>query len=132
MNTEELKGFEVQVTELRRTYQNLEIELQSHLSMVSTSDLHCLVRSVLARDHVQDSASTDTVTNNLFPCRANRETGPTANNNYSTERSCGKGNELYRAEEQDLEDSTEEITFVPDLKSKMSFKFEERSRDITG
>uniref|UniRef100_A0A8C6I5W2 Keratin, type I cytoskeletal 20 n=1 Tax=Mus spicilegus TaxID=10103 RepID=A0A8C6I5W2_MUSSI len=33
VNTEELKGFEVQVTELRRTYQNLEIELQSHLSM---------------------------------------------------------------------------------------------------
>jgi acidic type I keratin len=33
VNTEELKGTEVQVTELRRTYQNLEIELQSHLSM---------------------------------------------------------------------------------------------------
>ncbi|KAL6085608.1 hypothetical protein STEG23_032159 [Scotinomys teguina] len=33
VNTEELKGTEAQVTELRRTYQNLEIELQSHLSM---------------------------------------------------------------------------------------------------
>ncbi|GAB1296806.1 Keratin, type I cytoskeletal 20 [Apodemus speciosus] len=33
VNTEELKGMEVQVTELRRTYQSLEIELQSHLSM---------------------------------------------------------------------------------------------------
>ncbi|XP_038181279.1 keratin, type I cytoskeletal 20-like [Arvicola amphibius] len=33
VNTEELKGTELQVTELRRTYQNLEIELQSLLSM---------------------------------------------------------------------------------------------------
>ncbi|KAM5149201.1 keratin, type I cytoskeletal 20 isoform 2-T2 [Callospermophilus lateralis] len=33
VNTEELKGTESQVTELRRTYQNLEIELQTHLSM---------------------------------------------------------------------------------------------------
>ncbi|XP_027802817.1 keratin, type I cytoskeletal 20 [Marmota flaviventris] len=33
VNTEELKGMESQVTELRRTYQNLEIELQTHLSM---------------------------------------------------------------------------------------------------
>lgn len=33
VNTEELKGTEIQVTELRRTYQNLEIELQSHISM---------------------------------------------------------------------------------------------------
>ncbi|KAM7334259.1 hypothetical protein ACRRTK_007579 [Alexandromys fortis] len=33
VNTEELKGAELQVTELRRTYQGLEIELQSLLSM---------------------------------------------------------------------------------------------------
>ncbi|XP_055476547.1 keratin, type I cytoskeletal 20 isoform X1 [Psammomys obesus] len=33
VNTEELKGTGVQVTELRRTYQNLEIELQSQLGM---------------------------------------------------------------------------------------------------
>lgn len=51
---------EVQVTELRRTHQSLEIELQSLLSMVSASDLHCSVWSVLAKDRVQDSESTDT------------------------------------------------------------------------
>nr|XP_040124944.1 keratin, type I cytoskeletal 20 [Ictidomys tridecemlineatus] len=39
VNTEELKGTESQVTELRRTYQNLEIELQTHLSMVKHSSL---------------------------------------------------------------------------------------------
>uniref|UniRef100_A0A8D2AKA3 Keratin, type I cytoskeletal 20 n=1 Tax=Sciurus vulgaris TaxID=55149 RepID=A0A8D2AKA3_SCIVU len=33
VNREELKGTETQVTELRRTYQSLEIELQTHLSM---------------------------------------------------------------------------------------------------
>ncbi|XP_069337463.1 keratin, type I cytoskeletal 20 [Eulemur rufifrons] len=33
LNTEELKGTESQLTELRRTSQSLEIELQSHLSM---------------------------------------------------------------------------------------------------
>lgn len=33
VNTEELKGMEVQVTELRRTHQSLEIELQSQLSL---------------------------------------------------------------------------------------------------
>uniref|UniRef100_A0A8C5LCH4 Keratin, type I cytoskeletal 20 n=1 Tax=Jaculus jaculus TaxID=51337 RepID=A0A8C5LCH4_JACJA len=33
VNNEELKGTEAQVTELRRTCQSLEIELQSHLSM---------------------------------------------------------------------------------------------------
>ncbi|XP_049989920.1 keratin, type I cytoskeletal 20-like [Alexandromys fortis] len=43
VNTEELKGAELQVTELRRTYQGLEIELQSLLSMVSPSGLPCSV-----------------------------------------------------------------------------------------
>ncbi|XP_014646177.1 PREDICTED: keratin, type I cytoskeletal 20 [Ceratotherium simum simum] len=33
VSTEELKGTEVQTKELRRTYQNLEIDLQSHLRM---------------------------------------------------------------------------------------------------
>ncbi|XP_069884167.1 keratin, type I cytoskeletal 20 [Dipodomys merriami] len=39
VNTEELKVTETQVTELRRTYQNLEIELQSHLSMKESLEL---------------------------------------------------------------------------------------------
>ncbi|XP_014396913.1 PREDICTED: keratin, type I cytoskeletal 20-like, partial [Myotis brandtii] len=34
VDTAELKQSEVQVKELRRTYQNLEIDLKSHLSMV--------------------------------------------------------------------------------------------------
>ena len=124
---------EVQVTELRRTYQSLEIELQSHLSMVSTSDPQRSVWSVLARDHFRTPRVQTPVINNLSPCRANQETGPTADNYYSTERSRGKGNKPHRAEERvDLEDSTKEITFVLDLKSKMRFKLEERSRDITG
>lgn len=59
VNTQELKGTEVQVTELRRTYQNLEIELQSHLSMVSTSGLPCSAMSVLMKARVHNSESTD-------------------------------------------------------------------------
>lgn len=47
MDIEELRGTEVQVTDLRRSYQTLEIDLQSQLSMVSPSD------------HVQNSESTD-------------------------------------------------------------------------
>ncbi|KAM4845011.1 keratin, type I cytoskeletal 20 [Thomomys bottae] len=39
VNTEELKVIETQVTELRRTNQSLEIELQSHLSMKESLEL---------------------------------------------------------------------------------------------
>ncbi|XP_042529065.1 keratin, type I cytoskeletal 20 [Dipodomys spectabilis] len=39
VNTKELKVTETQVTELRRTYQNLEIELQSHLGMKESLEL---------------------------------------------------------------------------------------------
>lgn len=71
--------------------------------------------------------------NNLSPCRANKETGPMANKNYATGRNQGKGNRKCRAEERvDLEASTEKITFVLDLESKMSFKLQERGRGIAG
>lgn len=56
-----------------------------------------------------------------------------ANKNYATGRNQGKGNRQCRAEERvDLEASTEKITFVLDLESKMSFKLQERGRGIAG
>lgn len=62
MNTQELKGTEVQVTELRRTYQSLEIDLQSHISMVSTSAPRCSLSSVLTKACVQNCGRTATWT----------------------------------------------------------------------
>ncbi|XP_051013795.1 LOW QUALITY PROTEIN: keratin, type I cytoskeletal 20 [Acomys russatus] len=36
VNTQELKGTEVRITEMRRTYQNLKIDLQSEISMIES------------------------------------------------------------------------------------------------
>jgi hypothetical protein len=81
VNTEELKGTEVQVTELRRTYQNLEIELQSHLSMVTHLTSIAQSRVCLLSTCVRNSGKQRPIRSYLSPCKDNRKTGWTSNDN---------------------------------------------------